>query len=115
MSNVFPMVAKIEVQADPASRLKTAVSAIVALDMRLARAVKELSNNLDAFERVIELLEGTKAKEQLIHLLEKTIEPLTQAVCELSQQRDKLLALRNRLLKPLDLSEREGFHYSENL
>jgi hypothetical protein len=98
-SNGFAMAENI---ACPASHIKTAAIEIMALNMRLTRVVKELSNHLDACEQIIDSCEGMETKEPLKLVLEKSREALTNLRRKFSQQNSKLRTLRNQRVADLE-------------
>ena len=100
MSNVHQLF-KIENPPDPKTIVATAVASILSSKEQLARAVEELSKQLDAAGHTIDALGDTDPRTGILHAAKLNRERLTKAMLELSQAAAKLSALQPELAEAI--------------
>ena len=100
MSNVLQLF-KIENPADSKTIVATAVASILSSKEQLARAVEELSKQLDAAGHTIDALGDTDPRTGILHAAKLNRERLTTAMLELSRAAGKLSALQPELAEAI--------------
>jgi hypothetical protein len=89
MSNVLQLFKQDKIKDDPSdynADVAIAASGVLALSAQLGRAVKELSKQFDAVDRVIDALGDTETRTRHKRSMKLTRKALTSATLGLSQQ-----------------------------